>query len=112
MVFNKELTRSMAEPMVLSLVAQRAMYGYEIIKLANTRTNGALEWKEGTLYPCLHRLEGAGLIRSEWRTSGNGRQRKYYALTRKGNSLLRRKVSEWSAFTEAVNSLLAGAEMA
>ena len=108
MSFDKDLTRSMAEPVVLSLVAERPMYGYEIIKLVNTRTNGAFEWKEGTLYPCLHRLEGVGLLKGVWRLSDGGRQRKYYTLTRRGSALLRNKVTEWSAFSTAVNVLLDG----
>ena len=108
MTFDSDLTRSMAEPVVLSLVSERAMYGYEIIKLVNDRTDGAFQWKEGTLYPCLHRLEGARLIKSEWRTSDKGRQRKYYKVTPKGAAVLRKKASEWTAFSTAVNSLLNG----
>ncbi len=106
MVFDKDLTRSMAEPMVLSLVSERPMYGYEIIKQVNKRSDGAFEWKEGTLYPCLHRLESVGLIKSVWRISDEKRQRKYYSLTRRGTALLRDKLSEWSAFSTAVNVLL------
>ena len=108
MVFDKDLTRSMAEPVVLRLVSERPMYGYEIIKQVNERTDGAFEWKEGTLYPCLHRLEGMGLIKSQWRVSDIGRQRKYYVLTRRGTALLDNKVSEWSAFSKAVNAVLGG----
>lgn len=48
--------------------SKKAMYGYEIIKVVNQETNNAFEWKEGTLYPCLHRLESNGLIISEWIT--------------------------------------------
>jgi len=106
MAFEGDLVRSVAEPIVLRLVGERPMYGYEIIKVVNERTDGAFEWKEGTLYPCLHRLEGGGLIASEWRTAENGRRRKYYAITRKGAALLREKVEEWSSFSVAVNSLL------
>ncbi len=82
------------------------MYGYEIIKLVNEKSNQAFEWKEGTLYPCLHRMEAEGLIDSEWRTADNGRDRKYYAITRKGAKLLTEKVSEWAVFTKAVNAIL------
>lgn len=106
MAFDRDLVRSMAEPIVLRLVAQRPMYGYEIIKVVNERTGGAFEWKEGTLYPCLHRLEGGGLVRGEWEGPEGGRQRKYYRITRKGDALLREKAKEWSAFTQAVNALL------
>ncbi len=106
MNFNPDLTRSIVQPIVLSLVSQRPMYGYEIIKVVNERTDNAFEWKEGTLYPCLHRLEGVGLVRSKWEVSESGRNRKYYFITRKGKALLKDKVDEWAAFTQAVNAVL------
>ena len=106
MEFDPNLTRSAVEPIVLRLVAGRPMYGYEIIKIVNERTGGAFEWKEGTLYPCLHRLEGAGLVKGRWRVSESGRRRRYYGITRKGATLLKSKVEEWSAFSEAVKALL------
>ena len=62
MAVNSDLMRGVAEPVILKLLAERTMYGYEIIRLVNERTNGAFEWKEGTLYPCLHRLEEQGKI--------------------------------------------------
>lgn len=111
MEFDSELMRGVVEPIVLRLVAGRAMYGYEIIKVVNEQTKGAFAWKEGTLYPCLHRLEADGLVSSEWRDAAEtGKQRKYYSITRKGTALLKAKTSEWTAFAGAVNAvLLAGA---
>jgi len=106
MEFDANLLRGTVDSIILKLVAERARYGYEIIKVINERTQGAFEWKEGTLYPCLHRLESAGLIESEWQEAGNGRKRKYYTLTRTGAAQLKGKVSEWSAFSVAVNALL------
>lgn len=106
MEFDSDLTRSIAEPIVLQLVSERPMYGYEIIKVVNERTKRAFEWKEGTLYPCLHRLEGDGLIRSRWRTAESGRRRKYYEITRAGGALLAEKKAEWKQFSAAVAALL------
>ena len=106
MAFDKDLVRSMAEPIIMSLLSERDMYGYEIIRLVIDRTGGEFEWKEGTLYPCLHRLEGAQLIRSRWSTAESGRERKYYSLTRRGTALLHSRTQEWSAFSSAVNTLL------
>ena len=77
--------------------------------MVNERPGGAFEWKEGTLYPCLHRLEGAGLLASEWQTSPSGRRRKYYGITRKGAAVLAEKVEEWREFSVAVNTLLLAA---
>ncbi|QSH40332.1 helix-turn-helix transcriptional regulator [Lentisphaerota bacterium ZTH] len=106
MNYNPNLTRSMMEPLVLQLVAERKRYGYEIIRVVNERTNGAFEWKEGTLYPCLHRLEEEGLIRSAWEKAQTGRKRKYYGITRRGRAVLAEKSSEWSSFSTAVNAVL------
>ena len=106
MNFDANLLKGTVEPIILKLVAERAMYGYEIIKVINERTRGAFEWKEGTLYPCLHRLECAGCIQSQWHEADNGRKRKYYVITRKGAALLNEKVSEWAAFSTAVQALL------
>ncbi len=105
MTFDSDLVRSTAGPIVLELVSERPMYGYEIIKVVNARTQGAFEWKEGTLYPCLHRLEVAGLIASDWETAPSGRRRKYYRITRKGAAELTRKVAEWKSFSLAMSSL-------
>jgi DNA-binding PadR family transcriptional regulator len=106
---DSDLTRAVVEPLVLRLVSEKAMYGYEIIKVVHQRTNGAFEWKEGTLYPVLHRLEGSGLIKSEWSIADSGRNRKYYSITRKGTALLKDKVSEWATFSAAVQAVLSPA---
>jgi DNA-binding PadR family transcriptional regulator len=107
MEFDSELVRGVVEPVVLRLLAERRMYGYEIIKVVNERTKGSLAWKEGTLYPCLHRMESSGLIKGEWQEAGiGGRQRKYYALSAKGRALLKTKTYVWSAFSTAVNAIL------
>src|ERR1035437_1886509 len=83
MELTQEMIKGTIVPVMLKLLAERAMYGYELIKVVNERTNNALQWKEGTLYPWLHRLEADGLIRGEWDEAASGRQRKYYRITRK-----------------------------
>ena len=60
MEFSQDLVKGTFVPVILSLLKERPMYGYEIVKIVNTRTNGLLEWKEGTLYPILHRLQADG----------------------------------------------------
>ena len=93
-------------PIMLKLLAEREMYGYEIIKVVNERTNDALAWKEGTIYPWLHRLEQDGLIVGTWHAATEGRKRKYYAITRKGQAELAHQVEEWHALANAVSVLL------
>jgi len=112
MDFSQDLIRGSIVPIVLALLDERAMYGYEIVKVVNARTSGRLEWKEGTLYPALHRLEGDGLIASRWADApadeAPGRKRKYYAVTRKGRTELKRRAREWQQFSTAVNAILLG----
>ncbi len=106
MELSQEMIKGTVVPVMLKLLAERPMYGYELIKVVNERTNNALQWKEGTLYPWLHRLEGDGLIRGEWGTAESGRQRKYYHITRTGAATLEKTVHEWAAFSSAVNAIL------
>ena len=107
MNFPEDLVRGSIAPVVLSLLAERPMYGYEMVKQVNARTKGILELKEGTLYPALHRMEAEGLLAASWKQApDSARRRKYYRLAAKGRAQLARRRSEWSAFTTAVNQIL------
>ena len=106
MEFDKELVKGSTVPLVLKLLHEREMYGYEIVKEVNRRTRGRFEWKEGTLYPCLHRLEADRLATSRWHDAPNGKKRKYYRLTRKGLAELNRRAAEWREFSTAVDAVL------
>ncbi|MEM6421478.1 MAG: PadR family transcriptional regulator [Pseudomonadota bacterium] len=108
MSLSKELARGTVTPIVLSLLAERPMYGYEIVKTVNQRSNGVLAFKEGTLYPLLHQLQGRRLLRAKWEDGPAGKPRKYYALTPKGERLLAKSRAEWSSISGAVNALLMG----
>ena len=107
MVLNSDLMRGVAEPVILRLLAERMMYGYEIIRQVNERTNGEFQWKEGTLYPWLHRLEQDGLIESSWNFSDSGKPRKYYALSKRGEAVCSERIREMRDFCETVTMLLA-----
>ena len=106
MANNQDLMRGITETVILKLLSERTMYGYEIIKMVNERTNGEFQWKEGTLYPCLHRLEEEGLIASSWELSTN-KPRKYYSLTQKGESVVTGRVEESRRFCATLGVLLA-----
>ena len=101
-----EMMKGTVVPVVLKLLSEREMYGYEILKEVNRRTNDVLAWKEATLYPSLHRLEQQRLIQSRWREGESGRRRKYYVLTRKGSTALARQVADWTQVSQAVTSIL------
>ena len=106
MEFNPDLVRGSVGPIVLQLLGEKEMYGYEIVKVVNERTNGRFEWREGSLYPCLHRLEAEGMLKSIWRKAPNGKSRKYYRITRRGRAELGKRTAEWTEFAHAVNGLL------
>jgi PadR family transcriptional regulator, regulatory protein PadR len=106
MAVSPEMLKGTVVPIILKLLSEREMYGYEIIQVVHERTDRALEWKEGTLYPWLHSLEQDGLIRSTWRESAAGRQRKYYVITPSGLAAMTRKVAEWQTLAKAVSAVL------
>ena len=112
MDFSKDLIRGSIVPIVLALLKDRPMYGYEIVKVVNARTGGRLEWKEGTLYPTLHRLQAGGFISARWADApadeAPGRKRKYYSIARKGRTELARRREEWRQFDLAVNAIMLG----
>lgn len=109
MDFSQDLVRGTVVPVVLALLSDRPMYGYEMVKVVNARTRGAFEWREGTLYPALHRLEADGLVRSSWQAAATGKDRKYYAITRRGRAELARRSAEWKQFSAAVDAAMMGA---
>ncbi len=100
-------TIAIPETIILKLLSERPMYGYEIIRVVLERTGGAFEWKEGTLYPCLHRLEQSGLIESSWNLTDNTKPRKYYALSKRGEAACAEQVRETRDFCATVTLLLA-----
>lgn len=108
MEFSQDLVKGSVVPVILSLLRERAMYGYEMVKQVNARTDGKLQWREGTLYPALHKLESEGLVNSRWRDSEAGKARKYYAITRKGRQELEKRSQQWQEFSSSLNRLLAG----
>ena len=103
---RRELIKGSIDSLLLCLVAQQPMYGYQIIKDLERRSQGYFKFKEGTLYPALHRLERAGLILGRWQVLPNGQQRKYYHITEKGISTLVEKRGQWQDFLTAMNLII------
>lgn len=107
--YPKELLKGNTESLLLALVADTPMYGYQLVKELESRSRGYFHFKEGTLYPALHRLEKDGLIEGRWMASSLGKKRRYYSLTDKGHLALESKVSQWAGFSRAVSMVLAPA---
>jgi DNA-binding PadR family transcriptional regulator len=100
-----EIDRTPLDPMLLTLLAEGPAHGYAVIEKLRERSGGEFDLPEGTVYPALHRLERAGLLRGAWSQSG-GRRRKTYSLTRRGQTALMRRRAEWQTYADAVRSVL------
>ena len=108
MDYDREFLTGTVGLLVLSLLGERPMYGYELVQEAERRSAQQFQLKEGTIYPALHQMERAGLLAAEWRESEAGRARKYYALTPKGRRTAASKRRQWTALAAAVGAILAG----
>ena len=91
----KPLVAASLEPIMLSLLAERAMYGYEIIQRVYALSDGKIEWTANKLYPLLHRLENQEQVEAFWEPSESGPDRKYYRLTPKGERALAKTKQDW-----------------
>ena len=103
---DRELKRGTLEMVLLKLLAEREMYGYEITTAVEERTRGQVGIKEGTLYPVLYRLEEGGLVEPRWQTKERGVPRKYYSVTKAGRKELEKLSAEWLAFSSALSALI------
>ena len=108
---DRELKKGSAELLVLSLVEDRQRHGYEISKLIESRSKGALRFNVASLYPMLYRLEKRGWIQGRWVDKAGQRRRRYYRLTAAGRKVLRAQRSRWQTFVAAINQI-AGIEHA
>jgi PadR family transcriptional regulator, regulatory protein PadR len=99
--------RGQLELVVLAALRDGPRHGYAIIKELRERSEGAFDVLEGTLYPALHRLEQAGLIKSRWATAA-GRRRRVYELTGRGTKALDEQERGWRSFVQTLDSVLGG----
>ena len=105
-MYSQELIKGTLKTIVLSLLADNdRMYGYEITQHVKEQTSGEIQLTEGALYPTLHKLEAEGLLTTE-KVSIGKRVRKYYRLTKTGNTQANDRVAEFRAFSKTMNDLL------
>src|SRR5262245_61967400 len=108
---DPEWKKGSAELLVLSLLEDAPRHGYDISKLIQIRSGGALQFHVTSLYPLLHRLEKQGWVEGRWVEKADQRRRRYYSLTREGRAILRSKQKSWKDFV-AVISRVTGIEHA
>lgn len=99
MKVSKELLKGSTNMLVLSLLENENMYGYQMIKKMSEKSQNVFEFQEGTLYPILHNLEEKNYITSYWDESTT-KKRKYYAITKEGKKHLKEKKQEWNTFQQ------------
>lgn len=93
--------------LVLKIISRRApLHGYAIMAAVEEISGEVLRVEEGSLYPALHRMEEAGLIRAAWITKDNGRRARVYELTARGRKQLASEEARWTAVTGAVQRVL------
>lgn len=108
MKFDKGLIGGSTILLILSLLEETDRYGYEIIKELEVRSDKTFQFKEGTLYPVLHKLENNGYIKSYIAKGENGKERKYYQITDKGKKQLIEEKEKWKKFSISVNRVIGG----
>lgn len=106
MLIDKSLTSGSMTMLILKLLSEKDMYGYEMIDTLRKRSQNVFELKAGTLYPLLHGLEEKGMV-NVYEKEYTGKVRKYYSLTKQGRELLDKKTEEWKVYSEAVLNVLA-----
>ncbi len=107
MTIDRSLISGSTTLLILKLLEEKDMYGYEMIEALSAKSQNVFSLKAGTLYPLLHDLELKGALRV-YDSNANGRTRKYYSLTTEGRRMLAKREHEWDAFSSAVTHILKG----
>ena len=102
---RSQIARGSAKFAILALLADQALYGFEISRQIEKRTQGALHFTLASLYPMLYDLEKRGWIKGRWESNAAGRDRRYYSLTAAGKKELEPLRQEWKLFFRALDRL-------
>jgi PadR family transcriptional regulator, regulatory protein PadR len=105
-MFNRELVKGSTSLLLLQLLNEKDMYGYELVKEMEKRSENNLQVKEGTLYPALHKLEKQDYIEFYWQEQPKGPARKYYKITDEGKEILKERTKEWNRFVSMMNKMI------
>ncbi len=111
MQIDKDLVAASATPLVLAILTEGESYGYAILKRVQELSDGEVHWTDGMLYPLLHRLHRLGYVTTEWRTSPEGRRRRYYQITDEGQAALAEHKRQWVTVTRALGDVWGGVDL-
>jgi transcriptional regulator len=101
-MLSSEVRKGSAEVLILGTIEERPRHGYEIARLIESRSEGAITFNSATLYPTLRRLEQRRLIAGRWVEKAGQRRRRYYRITPAGRAVLREQRSSWRRFVAAL----------
>lgn len=101
---DKELMKGSIDILLLSQISKMDMYGFEIVKNLQLKSNNLYKMSEGTLYPALQRLEQKKYLSSYWGNADAGGRRKYYSITEEGKKELLNKIEDWNQVSKLINS--------
>jgi PadR family transcriptional regulator, regulatory protein PadR len=101
----QNLTRICNEMLILTVLGEGKLHGYELALNVETRSSGFFTFKHGTLYPILHKLESDGLIKGTWKKEKTQRKRKYYTLTPRGRRRIIQLRLEWIEFNQQLMAM-------
>ncbi len=104
-----ELLQGTLDLLILKTLSAGPIHGYSIAQRIQHRSDDVLVVEEGSLYPCLYRMEEKGWIKSEWGKSENNRRAKFYELTRAGRKQLEEETALWERIHRAISLVLEGA---
>lgn len=107
MAVDKSLVSGSMTMLLLKLLDEKDMYGYEMIETLRERSDNVFELKAGTLYPLLHALEGKRLV-TAYEQPVSGKTRKYYSITKEGKKNLAEKKEEWEKYAQGVQGVIGG----
>jgi PadR family transcriptional regulator PadR len=100
---ERELKRGSTELLILALLEERHRHGYELARLIDERSRGAISFHAASLYPTLYRMEEKDLIEGRWVEKIGQRRRRYYKLTKAGRQALASQRNVWENFFDALN---------
>ena len=104
-----DLVQGTLDLLILKVVAPEAIHGWAIANRIRLVSKESLQVQQGSLYPALHRLEHQGWIRAEWKATENGRQAKFYSLTRDGKKKLAQELAQWERLSAGIDLVIENA---
>ena len=110
MATKADILQGTLDMLVMRAVADEALHGYALVHRLRLISGERLQIPQGSLYPALHRLENAGMLKSSWAPTATGREAKFYKLTARGRKRLETEIADWRELSTAIAMVLGEAK--